>query len=160
MGPWVVHDLVGVDQMKGRLFFTANKDDPIEEHVYSVDIAHPNVITRLTEAGHDHSATMDVAATRLIIRRDSPTQPAQSYLADTDGKRLAWINENAIVPGHPYYPYLAAHRPVTFGTIKADDGTILHYEMITRRWRRGSVIRSSTSIMAAPVPGRRSIAAG
>ena len=74
---------------------------------------------------------MDAGATRLIVSRSNPGQPPQQYLADTDGKRLSWINENALVPGHPYYPHVAQHQQTKFGTLKADDGTTLYWEMIT-----------------------------
>ncbi|WP_294307193.1 DPP IV N-terminal domain-containing protein, partial [uncultured Sphingomonas sp.] len=130
-GPWVVTNLVGVDEAKGRLYFTGLKDDVLEQHLYAVDIARPNVITRLTERGYTNSATMDSSASRFIVSRSSPSQPTQVYLADTTGQRLSWINENAIVAGHPYAPYLASHRETKFGTIKADDGTTLYWEMIT-----------------------------
>ncbi|WP_405051330.1 DPP IV N-terminal domain-containing protein [Sphingomonas sp. LC-1] len=136
-GPWVVTGLVGVDENKGRLYFTGLKDDVLEQHVYAVDIAHPDVITRLTERGYTNSATMDSAASRLIVSRSGPSQPTQVYLADTTGKRLNWINENAIVAGHPYAPYLASHRETKFGTIKADDGTTLYWEMITPKLEPG-----------------------
>ena len=130
-GDWVVTGLVGVDEQKGRLFFTANKDDVLESHVYAVDIARPNQITRLTERGYTHSASMDGAGQRLVISRSSPSQPTQVYLADAEGKRLSWINENAVTGTHPYAPYLAGHQPTKFGTLKAADGTTLHWEMIT-----------------------------
>jgi dipeptidyl-peptidase-4 len=130
-GPWVVTNLVGVDEAKGRLYFTGLKDDVLEQHLYAVDISQPGVVTRLTERGYTNSASMDSSASRFIVSRSSPTQPTQIYLADTTGKRLNWINENAIVVGHPYAPYLASHRETKFGTIKADDGTTLYWEMIT-----------------------------
>ena len=130
-GAWVVQALVGVDEAKGRLFFAGNKDGALEQHLYSVDIARPGIVTRLTEPGWWNNATMDGAATRMIVTRSSPTQPPQTYLADATGKRVSWINENAVTAGHPYYPYLAGHRPTKFGTIKADDGTTLYWEMIT-----------------------------
>ena len=41
-GDWVVTDLVGVDEAKGRLFFLGNKDDVLEQQLYSVDVADPN----------------------------------------------------------------------------------------------------------------------
>lgn len=136
-GPWVVTNLVGVDEAKGRLYFTGLKDDVLEQHLYAVDIAQPNVITRLTERGYTNSATMDSSTSRFIVSRSSPSQPTQVYLADTTGKRLSWINENAIVAGHPYAPYLASHRETKFGTIKADDGTTLYWEMITPKLEPG-----------------------
>ncbi len=135
-GDWVVTDLVGVDETpKGttgaRLFFLGNKDDVLEQQLYSVDVAKPNVITRLTEAGWWNSATMDAAASRFIISRSNPKQPTQVYLADATGKRISWINENAVVEGHPYYPYLSSHQETKFGTLKAKNGMTLYYEMIT-----------------------------
>src|SRR3546814_10223678 len=75
----------------------------------------------------------------MIVTRSSPTQPPQIYAAGADGKRSGWISENRIDAGHPYAPYLAAHRPVTFGTMAAADGSTLHYRMI----------------VPAPGPGRR-----
>jgi dipeptidyl-peptidase-4 len=130
-GAWVVNDLVGVDQAKDRLFFTGNKDGVLEKHLYSVDIAQPNVVTRLTEPGWWNGATMDGAASRIIVSRSNPDQPTQVYLADASGKRLSWVNENALKPGHPYYPYAGQHQPTKFGTLKAADGSTLYWEMIT-----------------------------
>jgi dipeptidyl-peptidase-4 len=136
-GDWVVTDLVGVDEAKRRLFFIATKDDVLEHQLYSLDIAKPNDVKRLTERGYTHSASMDGSASRLIVSRSGPAQPAQVYLADADGTRLRWINENAIAPGHPYYPHLASHEPTKFGTIKAADGSTLYWEMITPKLEPG-----------------------
>ena len=134
-GAWVVTGLVGVDEARGKIVFTGNRDDVLEQQVYVVDIpgeksklAEP---VRLTERGWWNAATMNAAASRLIVTRSSPNQPTQVYLADAAGKRLAWINENAVVAGHPYQPYLASHRPTQFGTLKAADGSTLHWKMIT-----------------------------
>jgi dipeptidyl-peptidase-4 len=74
---------------------------------------------------------MDKAASRIIVSRSNPNQPLQVYLADTTGKRLAWVSENSVrAADHPYHPYIAAHRERTFGTIAGPDGTVLHWEMI------------------------------
>jgi dipeptidyl-peptidase-4 len=130
-GPWEVKDLVGVDEAKGCLFFTANRSTPLEEQLFSVDIAHPGQLTQLSENGWDNGAKMDEKATRVIISRSNSAHPPQIYLADAGGKRLRWIEQNDIGADHPYAPYAAAMRPVTFGTIKAADGTPLYYKMIT-----------------------------
>ncbi len=136
-GPWVVTGLAGVDEAKGRLYFTANKDDVLEQQLYTVDIARPDVITRLTERGYWNNVTADDEAQRFIISRSSPSQPTQVYLADADGKRLEWVNENRVAPGHPYYPYLSSHRPTQFGTVKAADGSTLYWEMIAPKLEPG-----------------------
>lgn len=133
-GPWVVQSLVAVDPAfgggRGRLFFTGNKDDVLEQHLYALDLT-TLAITRLTERGWWNSATADGAGKRFIITRSSPSQPAQTYLADASGTRLRWINENKVAGDHPYAPYLARHRMPEFGTLRAKDGTELYYEMIS-----------------------------
>jgi dipeptidyl-peptidase-4 len=123
--------LVGIDEANHRLFFTGNKDAPLEQHVYSVDYLHPGEPQRLTEPGFWNGAEMDKQGTRLIVTRSSPDQPPQVYLADDAGKRLAWIEENKLDASHPYAPFMAAHREVKFGTLKAADGTTLYWELIT-----------------------------
>ncbi|MWC44305.1 dipeptidyl-peptidase IV Serine peptidase. MEROPS family S09B [Sphingomonas carotinifaciens] len=130
-GDWVVTNLVGVDEGRGRLYFTGTKDDVLEQHLYALDLNKPGSATRLTERGYTNAASMDDGASRFIISRSGPRQPTQVYLADTTGKRLEWINENAVAGAHPYAPYLASHQDTTFGTLKAKDGSVLHWEMIT-----------------------------
>ena len=130
-GSWVVTALVGVDETRGKIWFTGTKDDVLEQQLYTIDLARGGEPVRLTERGWTNGATMDAAATRLIVTRSNPTQPPQVYLADAAGKRLAWINENAVAGAHPYAPFLPSHQPTKFGTIKAADGSALYWEMIT-----------------------------
>ena len=117
-----------------RIFFTATKDDVLAPQVYALDLAQdaqtPEHITRLTEPGWVNAATMDGAGRTLIITRSSPVQPPQTYLADASGKRLMWVEENALDARHPYAPFVAAHRAPSFGTITAEDGSTLHWKMI------------------------------
>jgi dipeptidyl-peptidase 4 len=136
-GDWVMTGLVGVDEATHRLFFTGNKNGVLEQHVYSVDYLNPGEPQRLTEPGFWNSGEMDKNGTRLIVSRSSPDQPPQAYLAEDSGKRLAWIEQNKLDASHPYAPYLAAHRPIKFGTLKAADGTTLYWEMITPPLRKG-----------------------
>jgi len=136
-GDWEVSDLAGVDEARGKLYFTGNKDGVLERHLYALDLKSGK-IARLTEAGWWNEATMDGAATRAIVSRSSPNQPKQVYLADTTGRRIAWVSENSVAAAdHPYHPYLAEHRERTFGTIKAADGSDLHWEMITPKLEPG-----------------------
>ena len=130
-GPWVVTSLVGVDEKSGRVTFTATKDDVLAGNVYALNLSAPAKIERLGEPGWVHGASMDKAGQTLLVNRSSPSQPPQVYIADGTGKRLAWVEENKLDGAHPYTPYLAAHRAPTFGTIKAADGTVLHWRMTT-----------------------------
>ncbi|QKS00906.1 prolyl oligopeptidase family serine peptidase [Sphingomonas sp. CL5.1] len=128
-GDWVVSALVGVDDASGRIFFTGNRDGVLEQHLYALE-PDGHRITRLTEAGWWNGASADARGSRFIITRSNSDQPPQTYLADANGKRLSWINQNAVAGDHPYAPYLAAQRPTGFGTLKAADGTTLYWKMI------------------------------
>ncbi|WP_415837046.1 DPP IV N-terminal domain-containing protein [Sphingomonas sp. IC4-52] len=137
-GQWVVDSLVAVDEANGRVVFTANKDGVLERHLYALNLARPQQITRLTETGWSlGGVAADGAGTRFIISRSNPSQPRQTYIADANGKRIAWVNENAVAGDHPYAPFLATHRPTEFGTIKAADGTPLHWQMIKPVLQKG-----------------------
>ncbi len=129
-GPWEVAGVNGIDEAAGKIYFNGNKDGVLERHVYALDLKSL-ATTRLTEPGWWNNATADDTAKRFIVSRSNPTQPTQVYLADATGRRTAWINENAVKPGHPYAPYLASHQPTRFGELKTADGATLHWEMIT-----------------------------
>ena len=138
-GAFVVSKLVGVDQATKRLFYLATSaKDPLEQHIYSLDYSDPAAQPqRLTEAGYTHSATMDGKGQTLVITRSNDDTPPHSYIANQQGQRLAWIEENALDADHPYAPYLASHRPTQYGTIEAEDGTPLYWEMVTPEMEPG-----------------------
>lgn len=130
-GAWDDGKLVGVDEAAGQFVFEGRQDGVLEAHVYRAPLRGRGKPERLTELGWSNGATANGDASRLIVQRSNPSQPPQSFLADGAGRRLQWINENRVVGDHPYAPYLAAHRPTRFGTIKAADGSDLNWSMIT-----------------------------
>ncbi|UOR14639.1 S9 family peptidase [Qipengyuania aquimaris] len=137
-GAWVVTKLLGYNADAGRLYFQANADGVLEQHIYALDMScDPHCVERLTELGYTHSASMDGKGQTLLISRSNDDTPPQSYIADATGKRLAWIEENALDGDHPYAPFLASHRPTKYGTIPAEDGTPLYWEMITPEMEPG-----------------------
>lgn len=136
-GKWDAGHLVGMNEANGSFVFEARAATVLENQVYRAPLNRIGKHVPLTEAGFDTSATANGDASRLIVKRSNPGQPTQLFLADGDGKRLQWINENRIAAGHPYHPYLAAHRTPTFGTIKAADGSDLNWMMITPKLEPG-----------------------
>jgi len=59
-----------------------------------------------------------------------PLRPPYTAIRAADGELLAWVNENPLDATHPYHPYLAGHRPYTYGSLEADDGTPLNYRLM------------------------------
>lgn len=119
--------VAAVDEKRGLVYFTASRETPTEKHLYVVSYKAPAEPRRIT-AGHGWwSASVSRDAKTFVGGYTDPTTPPQTALYDISGKRLRWIEENRLGPGHPYAPYLD-HRPTAeYGTIPADDGTPLQY---------------------------------
>ena len=130
-GEWEVRDVVGVDEGKGLVYFTGNRETPLEQQLYVTSLAKAGPLKALTAKGWWNDAVMDGAASRIVVTRQNADQPKQVYLADSGGKQLQWISENALKGDHPYAPYRASHARTVFGTVKAADGSTLYTKMLT-----------------------------
>ncbi|MEA3543116.1 MAG: alpha/beta fold hydrolase [Pseudomonadota bacterium] len=130
-GDWEVRDVVGVDEDKGLVYFTGNRETPLEQQLYVTALAKPGKARALTSAGWWNDVVMDDAASRIVVSRQNSDQPKQLYLADADGKQLQWLSQNALSGDHPYAPYVASHVKTQFGMVKAADGTTLYTKMLT-----------------------------
>ncbi|CAN5346060.1 S9 family peptidase [soil metagenome] len=130
-GNWEVRAIEGVDEARGLVYFTGNRETPLEQQLYSVSLTKPATPAQLTQSGWWNDAVMDGTARRIVVARSNSDQPKQLYLADSSGKQIQWLSENRLDASHPYAPYLAAHAKSTFGTIKAADGSSLYYKIMT-----------------------------
>lgn len=153
-GPWMVKSIVGIDETAGSVSFVGNRSNPIEQHLYSVPL-RGGTISQLTPAGWWHDVSMNMAATRAIIRRSNPSQPEQVFLADAKGKLISWIEENRLDARHPYAPYLASHVVPTFGTIMAADGTVLQTKLLMPKGAAGARHPVFVQVYGGPGAGRQ-----
>ncbi|CAD7335664.1 S9 family peptidase [Sphingomonadales bacterium 56] len=130
-GAWEVRDVVAVDERQGTVYFTGNRETPLEQQLYAASLSGKGALRQLTGDGWWNDAVMDSGATRLVISRSNTDQPKQVYLADSNGKQIRWLSENALTGDHPYAPYLASHAKTRFGTIRAADGSTLYTRIMT-----------------------------
>lgn len=159
-GDWVVGSVIGVDEGAddeegGLVWFTGNRETPLENHVYRVKLDGTGEAERLTEAGWWNGAKMDGKASAMLVTRSNPLQPSQTYLADADGKRTYWISENALGASHPYAVHLASHRAPEFGTLEASDGSTLHYKMLSPKREPGKTYPVFVQHYNGPGAGRQ-----
>ena len=160
-GPWNVRAVIAVDRKRGRIVFTGNRQTPIEQQLYAVSI-DGGAITQLTAngawtcaRGGARAETCSASGARMIVTRSSQSQPEQAYLADLDGKRVSWIEENKIEGEHPYTPYIAAHVAATFGTIKAVDGSVLQTKLLKPKLADGAKAPVLVIVYGGPGTGRQ-----
>jgi dipeptidyl-peptidase-4 len=135
-GDWPVDALLAVDQDKGLVYFSAGrtadgKADARQSHIHVVPLADGAIRTLSTEPGM-HAASFAKNASVYVDSWSNARTPPQIALHRADGAFVAnLIDNDPKQPAHPYAGYLAAHRPVEFGTLTAADGrTPLHYSLI------------------------------
>ena len=109
----VVREVAGVDEAAGRVYFTANDLDTSREYqLYALDLKRPRAVPRrLTEPGANHRVVMDKSGRLALVSAVLSNQPSQTWLIVGSGRRLAWIDRNAVVEGHPLAPYFTAIAP-------------------------------------------------
>ncbi len=135
-GDWPVDALLAVDEAKGLVYFSAGRDTadsptPRESQIHVVPLAGGKVRTLSTTPGM-HSASFAKNASVYVDSWSNARTPPQIALHRADGSLVTnLIDNDPTKPAHPYAKYLAAHRPVEFGTLTAADGkTSLHYGLI------------------------------
>lgn len=132
-GDWLVigttRAIAGIDEERGRVYFTGTRDGYTERHLYSVplDAPGPTEPTRLTREPGWHDVQMAADARAFIDTWSNADRPPSVALRDASGRRIAWLLENALDDTHPYAPYVATHPRTEFGTVPAADGTPLHW---------------------------------
>ena len=148
-GEWPVDDLLAVDQDQGLVYFSAGmrttlpgiRTDntlstpvaaPGERHIHVVPLAGGRIATLSQERG-THAASFARNASVYVGNWSNTATPPQIELFKADGAKLANLLPNDLDdPAHPYAPYRAAHRPTTFQSLLAADGsTALLSSLIT-----------------------------
>jgi dipeptidyl-peptidase-4 len=130
-GDWEVRSIDGVDEGRGIVYFTGNRETPLEQQLYSASLNTASPPVQLTRSGWWNDAVMDGGASHIVVARSNSDQPRQLYLADSSGRQLQWLSENRLDASHPFAPYMAGHPKARFGTIKAGDGSTLYYKIMT-----------------------------
>ena len=130
-GAWPVDAVQGVDEARGVVFFLANKETPIERRLYEVSYRDPAEPRALTSAGGTWAVTIARNGTAFAGTYQDPMTPPRTALYRADGSMVRWIEENALAPGHPFFPYAGTLRAPQFGTIAASDGEPLWWSMRT-----------------------------
>lgn len=119
-GPWMVDDVLGVDEDAGTIYFTGNREDPRERHLYSVPLTGGSIRRLTSEAGY-HGITLDHGFSRFVDTHSALDQPPRITLRDLKtGEELAVIHE----PNDPRIEALALSPPTLVG-VKNRKGTQL-----------------------------------
>jgi dipeptidyl-peptidase-4 len=141
-GQWMVagsgreRALETVDETRGLVYFTANRDTPLERHLYvaplegASDVAGiERRIKRLSSESGWHANSLSADGKYWLNTFSTPDSPPSLSLRRTDGSLIDVLVANKLDDSHPYAPYLPLHQPTEFGTLEASDGQTLHYQL-------------------------------
>ncbi len=142
-GNWMVVGDAGeraveaVDEKRGLVYFTANRDTPLERHLYSAPldgssdpIELDKRVRRLSTTAGWHSSVLSSNGQLWLDTYSNPDTPPSLTLRRTDGRVIDVLVPNTLDASHPYAPFRAAHQRTEFGTLQADDGQTLYYQLI------------------------------
>ena len=126
--------IAGVDEKSGTLYFMANLESPLERHLYSLSLKDAKATPqRITQDVGWHAVTLSMDTKVFLDTFSTQDRPPSLTLRSVDGKTIAALVPNELTPDHPYAPYLAEHLPSEFGTLRANDGETLYYQIIKPR---------------------------
>jgi dipeptidyl-peptidase-4 len=130
-GDWDVDKLLALDEKSGKVYFAANRDDPLQSQVYvaRLDGSDADKTARLSQGEGWHDAVFGENAAAYIDTFSNPATPPQVSLYGADGSRIAWIEQNELKPGHPYWPYRDSLVVPEYGKLKSEDGQDLYYRV-------------------------------
>ncbi len=144
-GEWMVvgdderRAIRGVDETRELVYFMANRDTPIERHLYvaslrpAADGSPPTAPRRLTTMPGWHAVSMSGDTRSWLDTFSDPDTPPSLTLRRIDGSPIATLVPNRLDAAHPYAPYLDAHLRTEFGTLPAADGQTLYWQMLRPR---------------------------
>ena len=116
-GAWPVRAIEGVDEQRGRVYFTASLDDPLQQHVYAASLTRAAPPRRITRGDGFWNVEFNADASAFVGSFSDPVTPPQTALFDANGQRLRWIEENKIGPGHAWADFAARYPAPEFAAI-------------------------------------------
>jgi dipeptidyl-peptidase-4 len=120
-GPWVVDELLAVDETRGFAYVAGNRESAIEKQVYRVDLNGPRAAVRLTEQAGWHEAEFSPTSSHFLDTRSRAGTPETLHLVETSSRAARPLWETPC-------PQLAEYGFSTpeFFTFRGPAGQTLH----------------------------------
>jgi dipeptidyl-peptidase-4 len=123
-GKWELRTLHGVDESKGRVYFSGTERSHIAEDVYRINVDGGG-LRRLSAAEGAHAAQFSPAFGYYVDRWSNLTTPPQTRLHKSDGAEVRVIDENKVSALGDY----ALSKPELL-QVKTRDGFVMEAMMI------------------------------
>jgi dipeptidyl-peptidase 4 len=121
-GEFQVLEIEGVDEAAGVAFFTANKDDPRQQHLFSVKLDGSGLQALTHEEGFHSGEFAEDGKHYLDTFMGPTTSPKISLCAVGGGCSPVWASPDTVAE--------YGLRPPKFMEFKAEDGTVLYGRLL------------------------------
>ena len=122
-GPWVVKELKGTDEKGTKVYFTCNRDNPLDNLLYSCDLK-TGALKQITQTPGTHRTVISPSSTAFLDSYSSLTIASKVELLDENGKVIRVLLENK----NPLAEYKLGETSVF--TIKNEENTDLYCRLI------------------------------
>jgi len=147
-GAWEVTGILAVDEAGGRVFYTCNEPNHLEQHLYSVGLDGRNK-RRLTQEPGSHSISTGPAGRYYVDTWSSLSEPPRAVLHAGDGSALGIYREQDRSALDEYEILPAEIVPFT-----TQDGVTLHGRLIKPAgYERGKRYPVIVSVYGGPGVG-------
>ena len=140
--PGLLVQSVSCETDDGTLFVTGWRDSPLSTHLFRVTPAAADPaegagadgpagfdVRQITQGDGQHFSAFSKGCGNYLGYHTSDSQPLQVRAFGSDGTPRAWLLENSVDAEHPFAPYADSRIVPERGTIPAEDGSELHYEL-------------------------------
>jgi dipeptidyl-peptidase 4 len=119
-GSWVVDDILGVDDKRGWVYLSGNREDPLGCQLYRTDLKGAK-LERLTQGDGWHQINLAPTTERYIDTHSSAGTPATVSLVEVTGGKASILAPASTAALEEY-----GFRKPEFMTLKGPDGTTLY----------------------------------
>lgn len=128
-GAWDVARIEGVDETQGWVYFSANRETPLEQRLYRVSLKQSQAAEVVTKTAPSNFAIMDKEAKKFILYSSTSTQPTSVTLHEANGEKITTLLDNTVNEKHPLFPFTENVITPDYGFFKGPSGENIYYSL-------------------------------
>ncbi|MFT7458501.1 MAG: dipeptidyl-peptidase-4 [Planctomycetota bacterium] len=129
-GEWEVLKLLAADEKNNKIYFTANINAPLEQHLYVLALTEGAKPEKISVAPGIHDITMAENPEFYVDNFSTPTQPFRISIHQLTGELMFFVNENRIDNSHPLNAYARDMSSWDYYDFKIESGDKLFYTIL------------------------------
>jgi len=133
-GDWGIRNLFAAQEDEGEVYFSATKESPLENHLYSLKFADPKTakisLKKITKASGFHSISMSKDPKFYLDAFTDSSLPPSLIAYDLAGTKKFVVADNQVKQGHPLAEFKDGFSDWEYGSLKRTNGPELFYKVL------------------------------